>query len=75
MRAGAWALIGAMAVATSAAAANAPLIGPPPAWDRPAPAAPPEKDDLSGLPFVILSDDIQLSFDADGWTEYHDVTG
>ncbi|HEX4741353.1 MAG TPA: DUF3857 domain-containing transglutaminase family protein, partial [Caulobacteraceae bacterium] len=62
-----------MLLAQSAVAANAPQVGPAPAWVRPPPAVPVEKDDLKGLPFAILFLDAQLSFDADGWTEYHEV--
>jgi hypothetical protein len=31
------------------------------------------KDDLKGLPFVILLHDVQFTFDADGWVECHEV--
>jgi tetratricopeptide (TPR) repeat protein len=71
--AGAWASASLILLANPAMAANTPQVGPAPAWVHAAPAVAAEKDDLKGLPFVILSHDIQLSFDADGWTEYHEV--
>ncbi|HEY1927812.1 MAG TPA: DUF3857 domain-containing protein [Caulobacteraceae bacterium] len=72
--AGAWASASLILLANPAMAANTPQVGPVPAWVRPPPATPVEKDDLKGLPLVILVHDAQLSFDADGWTEYHEVT-
>jgi tetratricopeptide (TPR) repeat protein len=72
--AGAWASASLILLANPAIAANTPQVGPVPTWVRPPPATPIEKDDLKGLPVVILFHDAQLSFDADGWTEYHEVT-
>jgi tetratricopeptide (TPR) repeat protein len=71
--AGTWASASLILLADPGVAANAPQMGPVPAWVRPPPATPVEKDDLKGLPVVILYHDAQLSFDADGWTEYHEV--
>jgi tetratricopeptide (TPR) repeat protein/transglutaminase-like putative cysteine protease len=54
-------------------AAGAPQVGPAPAWVHPAPPIPPEKPDVAGLPFVMRLNDVQLSLDADGWTEFHEI--
>jgi tetratricopeptide (TPR) repeat protein len=71
--AGAWgvACLGLQSVAANAA--NTPQVGPAPSWVRPAPTIPPEKPDVAGLPVVMRLDDIQLSLDADGWTEFHEI--
>jgi tetratricopeptide (TPR) repeat protein len=71
--ASAWALASVALQAGPVAAANAPQVGAVPVWVRAAPVAPQEKNDLKGLPIVVLLHDVQLSFDADGWTEYHEV--
>ena len=56
-----------------AAAADNPLVGPPPSWVGAAPAPPSEKAEDEGLPTFSLVNDAQLAFDADGWTEYRAV--
>jgi len=56
-----------------AQAANTPQIGPVPSWVEKSPENPPEKADLSGLPVIILLHDVQFSFDAAGWSEFHEV--
>lgn len=70
--AGAWASASFVLVASPAIAENTPHVGPVPTWVRAAPATPAVKDDLKGLPVVVLLHDAQVSFDADGWTEYHE---
>jgi hypothetical protein len=57
----------------AALAANAPQVGPAPAWVKAAPAIPAEKPDTAGLPVVMRLNDIQLSLDPDGWTEFHEI--
>lgn len=54
----------------AACAATTPLVGPPPAWVKPAPAVPTEPLQAAGPPITFLLDDSQFSFDADGWTNY-----
>ncbi len=75
LRVGAWGLAGVVLQAGAVAAATAPKIGPPAAWVLPAPALAPEADALKSLPVAILLNDTQLSFDADGWTEYREIVG
>ncbi len=59
--------------ASPSLAAEAPRIGPPPAWVRAPPETPAERDEVKGLPVTVLLNDMQVSFDADGWTEFHEV--
>jgi tetratricopeptide (TPR) repeat protein len=54
-------------------AADAPKTGPVPDWVKAAPDTPAEKDDLKQLPVIVLLNDTQFSFDADGWSEFHHV--
>jgi tetratricopeptide (TPR) repeat protein len=57
----------------AALAADAPRVGPIPAWVRSAPVDLAERDDLKGLPTAILLHDIQVSFQTDSWTEFHEI--
>ncbi len=70
---GAGVLVGAVLWAGFTQAATSPLVGPIPAWVRQSPTAPMEKDDLKGLPVAILLNDTQYSFDAAGWSEFHEA--
>jgi tetratricopeptide (TPR) repeat protein len=54
-------------------AGNTPQIGPVPTWVSPPPDLPVEASDLKGLPLILLLNDTQLSFDAEGWTEYREI--
>ena len=67
------ALIGVLfgLLGNGAFAADKPMVAPVPGWVRPAPEAPSPDAGSSGLPFVLLLNDIQLSFDGDGWSEFH----
>ncbi|WP_216839162.1 DUF3857 domain-containing protein [Caulobacter sp. S45] len=71
--ASAWVLAWLALQPQAAAAANTPQVGAAPSWVRAAPAIPPEKSDIQGLPVVMRLDDIQLSLDADSWTEFHEI--
>ena len=64
------AVFGALAIAGSATAGETPLVGPPPAWVQ---AAPPghEAPSAKSLPAAVLLSDMQVAFDAEGWTEFH----
>jgi tetratricopeptide (TPR) repeat protein len=66
--AAALALVGPL---SSVRAADAPRTGPVPDWVQAAPDTPVEKDDLKQLPVIVLLNDTQFSFDADGWSEFH----
>lgn len=70
---GAWGVACLALQSGVAMATNTPQVGPAPSWVRPAPAIPPEKADVAGLPFVTRLNDVQLSLDADGWTEFHEI--
>ncbi len=65
-------LAGAVFQVGVASAANAPLIGPPPAWVHGPPAPPAADKTLEGLPLTLLLSDEQFGFDAEGWTEYYE---
>ncbi|MFI4973425.1 MAG: DUF3857 domain-containing protein [Caulobacterales bacterium] len=56
-----------------AAAADAPQVGPAPAWVSAAPAVSAETDAAKALPVAILLSDTQLDIAANGWTEFHRI--
>ena len=71
--AGAYVALGLCLHAPEARAADAPRIGPFPGWVHASAALPIEKDAAKGLPVAMLLHDMQISFDADGWTEFHEI--
>ncbi len=71
--AGACVALGLCLHVSDAQAADAPRVGPIPDWVHAPPALSVEKDAARGLPVAMLLHDMQVSFDADGWTEFHEI--
>ncbi len=71
--AGACVALGLCMHVPAARAADAPRIGPILAWVHAPPALPVEKEAAKGLPVAMLLHDMQIRFDADGWTEFHEI--
>ena len=65
-----WLAAAGSAAADDAAAREAPLTGPSPAWVQAAPSGH-EATAARSLPAAMLLNDMQVAFDASGWTEFH----